>query len=496
MAGAKTAVIIGAGIGGITTSIYLARQGFQVTVYEKNSTPGGRCGQLNREGHRFDSGATIYLMPEIYRKIFETLNITPEDAFDSKPLPTLYKIFFENGPDLAFTPDKEKLGAQLERIEKGSAEKAYKLINDGYKNFQLATDHLLGRNFYRLLDFITLKNAVLLLKLKTYIRHTRYVKRFFRNDNLRMAFTFQNIYVGQDPYKAPALFSMLAAAELTEGSLFPVGGMFAVTQKLLSLAQESGVRFVYNEPVVKILTAGRKAEAVVLGNGSTIRAGVIVANADLPYVYKELLPDKKISDSINRMQYSCSAIVMHWGLKKTYSELEHHNVFLSESYKDNLRKIFRDKSLSSNPSFYIHAPARTDATAAPEGQDSLTVIIPCGHLDDANSTNWNELKNQARASVLSRLKKAGLTDVEENIKFEICFLPQTWKNLYNLTLGSTFGLGHNIFQMGYFRPKNRHKKYKNLYFAGGSTHPGNGIPLVLLSARLTSERIFKEQNNE
>jgi phytoene desaturase len=495
MAGDKTAVIIGAGIGGITTSIYLARQGFRVTVYEKNASPGGRCGQILRDGHRFDAGATIYLMPEIYRQVFKTLDITEESCFKSLPLPTLYQICFEDGMKIDFTPDKKSLYEQLEKIEKGSSAKAEKLITEGYRNFRLATGNLLDRNFYGLFDFITFRNALMLVQLKTHLRHTRYVKRFFKNENLQNAFTFQNIYVGQDPFSAPALFSMLAAAELTEGSLFPEGGMFAVTRKLVSLAEEAGVRFVYNSPVIKILTEKKKVTGVVLDNGSTIPAKIVICNADLPYVYRELLSDAKVSRRLDSMRYSCSAIVLHWGLKKTYPQLEHHNVFLSGSYRENLRKIFKDQSLSSNPSFYIHAPARTDSTAAPEGGDSVSVIIPCGHLANKSESEWNDLKDTARKSVVERLKKFGLSDIEENIKFEISLLPQNWKSFMNLTHGSTFGIGHNIFQMGYFRPHNRHRKFENLYFAGGSTHPGNGIPLVLLSAKLTAERIKKEQQS-
>lgn len=497
MSDKKTAIIIGAGIGGIATSIYLARKGFAVSVYEKNATPGGRCSQVVREGHRFDLGATIYLMPEIYRKEFESLGMTTNKLFETTPLETLYKIYFEDGFDLAFTTDKTKLREQLENIEKGSFENSQKLQREGYRLFELAIEKLIGKNFYRLSEFITVKNAILLIRLKTYVRHMTYIRRFFRNQHLRHAFTFQNIYVGQNPYTAPALFSMIPAAELTEGSLSPVGGMFAVTQRLVSEAENLGVRFIYNEPVVKIKTEGKIATGIILRNGSVIKASVIIANADLPYVYRELLPDKKPSNRLDRLQYSCSAIVLHWGLDKVYHQLGHHSVFLSDSYRNNLRKIFRDQSLSDRPSFYIHAPARSDSSAAPAGQDTLSVIIPAGHLNERKPQDWNELKDKARNYVIERLKKQGLTDIEEHIKFEFSYLPRTWESLFSLTKGATFGsLGHNIFQMGYFRPHNRHRKYKNMYFTGGSTHPANGIPLVLISARLTSERIFKEMQYE
>ena len=488
----KSVVIIGAGIGGIATSIYLVRKGFHVTVYEKNSSPGGRCSQVIRDGHRFDMGATIFLMPEIYRRVFKSLGFTLDECFEAKPITTLYTLHFGDGSVFSFSTDKSVLKEQLEKTEKGSFEKSQILLHKGYQFFQLATKNLLGRNFYHLFEFVTFRNALLLLKLKTYLRHMTFVRRYFKSPNLQKAFTFQNIYVGQNPCTAPALFAMLPAAELTEGTLFPIGGMFSITQKLVSLAKESGVIFNYNTPVTRIQTTKNQVKGIVLEDGSIIGADLIVANADLPYVYRELLPDSDQSKRIDRLRHSCSAIVLHWGLDKVYPQLSHHSVFLSDEYEANLDKIFKEHSLSPNPSFYVHAPVRSDPTAAPEGQDTFSVIIPCGHLDH-DDQNWNNLKNTARTSVIERLKKAGLTDIEEHIKFEICYLPQTWKSIYNLSKGATFGsLGHNIFQMGYFRPHNRHKFYKNLYFAGGSTHPGSGVPLVLLSARLTSERIIKE----
>jgi phytoene desaturase len=186
-------------------------------------------------------------------------------------------------------------------------------------------------------------------------------------------------------------------------------------------------------------------------------------------------------------------MVFHWGLDKMYPQLEHHSIFLSEQYRTNLDKIFNEKSISDKPSFYVHAPVKSDPSAAPPNQDTLSIVVPVGHLDEKQDHDWNKLKQTARAAIIERLKKLGMTDIDEHIKFEICYLPNTWKNIYNISRGSVFGsVGHNIMQMGYFRPHNRHDRYKNLYFVGGSTHPGNGVPLVLLSAKLTSERILKE----
>ena len=217
----RTAVIIGAGIGGIATAVYLAKNGYTVTVFEKNSSPGGRCGQLIRDGHRFDLGATMLMMPEIYNEIFASLGIPLFENDDITPLDDLYKIYFDNNEVIAFSTDKDKMKEQQEKIEPGSFEKSQKYVKDGYEIFQIGMHELIGRNFDNIFQFANFKNIGMLIKLKTYISNYRYVKKFFTNTHLRMAYTFQNIYVGQSPFNAPALFSMVPAAELTEGSFFP-----------------------------------------------------------------------------------------------------------------------------------------------------------------------------------------------------------------------------------------------------------------------------------
>jgi phytoene desaturase len=306
-----------------------------------------------------------------------------------------------------------------------------------------------------------------------------------------MAYTFQNIYVGQSPFDSPALFSMVPAAELTEGSFFPKGGMYSIVQKLLSEAISSGVIFHYNMPVKKITVKGKVAERIILQDNTEIKPDIIVANADLPYVYRELLPDKNKSRRLDNLKYSCSAISFHWALDKVYPQLGHHSVFLSDGFREGLDTIFKDKSISDTPSFYIHAPVRTDAGAAPPNHDTLSFIVGSGNLDKMKKQDWDLLKNKTREAVIKRLKQLGMEDIEQHIKFEISLTPETWEKACNISRGSVFGsLAHNLLQMGYFRPHNQHSRYKNLYFVGGSTHPGNGIPNVLLSAKLTAERIL------
>ena len=493
MTSKKSAAIIGAGIGGITTAIYLAKNGYDVSVFEKNSTPGGRCGQLIREGHRFDLGATMLIMPDIYREIFDSLGIPLFENNEIKPLEDLYKIYFDNNEVIVFSTDKEKMRIQHEKIEPGSYAKSQKYVTDGYEIFQIGIHKLIGRNFSNIFQFANFRNLGMLIKLKTYISNYRYVKKFFLNTHLRMAYTFQNIYVGQSPFDSPALFSMVPAAELTEGSFFPKGGMYKIVEKLLEKASSCGVKFHYNMPATKINIKGKRAESIIFQDGTEVKTDIIVANADLPYVYRELLPDHSKSRRLDRLKYSCSAICYHWGLDKVYPQLGHHSVFLSDGFRDGLDRIFKDKSISDHPSFYIHAPVRTDIAAAPANQDTLSFIVGSGHLDKMKKQNWEELKKSTRIALIHRLKQLGLEDIEQHIKFEICFTPENWERACNISRGSVFGsLAHNLKQMGYFRPHNQHSRYKNLFFVGGSTHPGNGIPNVLLSAKLTAEKILNK----
>jgi phytoene desaturase len=491
----KSVLIIGAGIGGIATAAFLARKGFDVKVFEKNPFPGGRCGQIKRDGHRFDLGATILLMPSIYKSVFDSLGLKFEECFDLKPLPSVYKIHFGNGDHLTFCQENSLMQDQLETIENNSYSKFQKYIYTGYRFFQDALRNLLSRNFYHFSEFATLKNFLLLIRLKTYLNHYSYVRRFFKHPDLRKAFTFQNIYVGQSPFNAPALFSMLPAAELTEGTFFPVGGMFRIVEKLVKTGQDYGVQYYYNNSVVKIDIQERRAKSILLSDGTSISADIIIVNADLPYAYRKLLPDPKISSRIDAMKYACSAIVFHWGLDKVFPGFEHHSVFLSGEYRENLNMIFNEKSISDKPSFYIHAPSRTDPSSAPPDGDTLSVIVPVGHIDEKYDQDWDKIKSIARFAVINRLIEEGFKDIEKHIKFEICYPPRAWENIYNVSRGSVFGsLSHNVMQMGYFRPHNRHDLYRNLFFVGGSTHPGNGVPLVLLSAKLTSERIIAESD--
>ena len=487
-----TAVVIGAGLGGIATAARLARAGFNVKVLEKNEAAGGRCSQFIRDGHRFDTGATLLLMPEVFAETYTALDERMEDHLELRRIDPTYQLRFEDGTELALTSNLNALEAQVEGIEPGSFGSLLRYLVEGHQAYHLCLDRFVGRNFYHFLDYFSLQNLPLLFKLKALVKHYDNIGNYFQDPHLKAAFTFQNMYLGLSPFDAPATYSLVQYTELADGVWFPIGGIYRVIESLVAIAEAHGVHFMYNTPVKRIIVEGDHAKGVVLQDGSLLQADVIVANADLPYVYSHLLPDRAEADHLERLKYTCSAIMFYWGVDTVYPQLGTHNVFLAGDYHASFDRIFKDHLLPDEPSFYVHAPARTDPSAAPTGEDTLMVLVPAGHLDGSTAQDWNALQSCARSAVLHRLASAGIVDLEQHLKFEVSYTPCDWLSIYNLAKGAAFGLSHNFMQVGYLRPQNRHHRYGNLYFVGSSTHPGTGLPMVLLSARLTTERILKE----
>ena len=491
----QTALVIGAGIGGIATAARLAKNGYDVTVLEKNDTAGGRCNQFTQGGHRFDIGPTLFLMPEVWEETFAALGEKMSDHLDLRRVDPTYKVYFDDGLQLELTSDIGKMQTQLEKVEKTAFSGFLNYIAEGNKHYKVSLEKFVGRNFLNIFEYFSLKNLPLIFQLKALGKHYNNTSRFFKDERLKAAFTFQNMYLGLSPYDAPATYSLLQYTELAEGVWYPIGGMYAGIQALVRIAEKLGVKFLYNTPVKQIKVENRKVQSVITKDGLEFTANIFVGNADLPYIYKELLPDLKEAKKLEDKLYTCSTIMFYWGVDKQYPQIAHHNVFLGGNYKASFDDIFEKHNLPESPSFYVHAPARTDEKAAPKGEETLYVLVPVGHLDARSGQDWDALVARARETVFARLaKEFGITDLKEHIKFEVVYQPKTWKERFNLEKGAAFGLSHSFWQVGYLRPQNRHKKYKNLYFAGASTHPGTGLPIVLLSARLTTERILKEAN--
>ena len=491
----KRVIIIGSGIGGIATAGYLAYKGYDVTIFEKNAYPGGRCGRYVQDEHRFDIGATFLMMPDVYENTYSAIGLSMTEELKLLRIDPIYRVKYPGEKEILFSSDLTRMQSQFEALENGSYGRFLKLLSKGFNIYEKSM-RMIDRNYYKFFDLSLIKYPFLLFKYKAFHNHYRYVSRFFKSDELRALFTFQNLYLGQNPFAASGMYAFLPFMEISDGVFFPEGGMHAVAESLLSAAKANGVKLVLNSPVTKIEISNKLANGVTLKDGSFHPADIIIANADLPYVYNNLLPPNRKAKRLNSLKYSCSAVVFHWGIDKVYPQLKQHTVFVSGSHKESCKKIFRDNSFAEEPSIYVHSPVKSDKSAAPENQDSISAIVHTGNIDETNRQDWEEIKVKARNAILKRFEEEGLSDFEKHIKFEICFTPDMWKSEFNLTRGGTFGsLAHNLLQMGFLRPDNHHKKYKNLYFVGGSTQPGSGMPLSLLSAKLVSERIERTNKN-
>ncbi len=487
----NSAIVIGAGVGGIATAAHLAQRGLHVTVIEKNDRPGGRCGRFSRDGHHFDSGPTLYVMPLVYQAEFAALGASVQEMLDLQRVDPTYHLYFDDGSRLALTSDMKQMQEQLEQFEAGSFDGMLRYMAEGHRHYHTSMERLVNRDFRSAGEFFSLRNLPLLWKIKPLARHYDHMSAYFADPRLKAAFTFQDVYMGLSPFDAPATFSLMPYSELAHGVWYPKGGMYQVVEALVRIARAAGVQFMMDTAVTQITVNDSQATGVLLADGRHLEADSVIANADLPYVYQKLLPPNDMGQKLDRKKYSCSTISFFWGVDKSYPNLPPHSLFLADDYRGNFDSIIDDLDLPQDPSLYIHAPTRLDPSLAPAGEDSIIAIVPVGHLAEDDSQNWRALRDRARQEVFRRLSTLGITDLASHIKFEVTYNPLSWRKRYNLVKGATHGLAHTLTQLGYMRPHNRHRQYRNLYFVGASTHPGTGVPTAIISGRLAAARLLQ-----
>lgn len=489
-------LVIGAGIGGIATAARLARHGYRVTVVEKGTQAGGRCDRLVRDGHTFDTGPTLFLFPDIFAQTFKDLGECMADHLELRRVDPGYHVHFGDGSTLRLTSDLDRMQAQLEAIEPGSFDGYLRYLDEARLHYELAIPKLIGRNFRSFAEQFNPRMLRLMYKVKLLTKHYTHMGKYFQDPRLKAAFTFQDMYLSLSPFEASATYSLFQYTEFADGVWLPKGGMYSLIEALTAIAEKRGVRFLYNAPVERINVANRRATGVTLANGQQLQADIVVANADLPYVYRCLLPDdnanQKRVQRLARKKYTYSAVMFYWGVDRQYPQFAPHNIFLADHYQQGFERVLSDHALPDEPTVYMHTPVQIDPTMAPAGHDTLVVVVPVGHITETAPQEWDAIQDRARQIVLQRLSQIGAYDLQEHIKFEVSFTPLDWQSRYNLTNGSTLGLGHNLSQLGYLRPHNRHEDYHNLYFVGASTHPGAGLPSSLLSAQFATERILQD----
>ncbi|KAJ3235459.1 hypothetical protein HDU78_005210 [Chytriomyces hyalinus] len=489
-------LIVGAGTGGTAMAARLARRGMAVTVVEKNDFVGGRCSLIEKDGFRFDQGPSMLMMPHAFEQTFADLGCQMSKVLDVRKCKTNYKIHFPDGDNITLSTDMTAMKDQLERIEPGSFDGYLGFLREAKYHHDKSFSMVLNRNYKHWWDLVTIENAVEACKLHILSTVWNRTKTFFKSDKLRKAFSFQSMYMGMSPYDAPGAYTLLDYSEATDGILYPMGGFNTVIKAMESIAKSNGATFRYSCPVKSIIVdkTSNLATGVLLENGEELTADIVVCNMDLVTAYSRLLPPTKITRSILKKNQSCSTISFYWGLDRKLPEdaFHGHNIFLAQDYKPSFDAIFKDHSLPESPSFYVQIPTRVDAAAAPEGKESVTILVPIGILTDAMTPQrMQALVSRARAVVIENMQKRipGCTDFEKWIESETVNTPFDWEEKFNLWNGSALGLSHEIMQVLYFRPQMRHEVFGNVFFVGASTHPGTGVPVVLCGARILEDEI-------
>lgn len=477
----KRVGVVGAGVGGLATAARLAHDGFKVEVFEKLPECGGRNHMLEDKGFKFDMGPSFVLMPDFFEEVFNYCGKNINDYLKLKVLDINYKIFYPDGDAFTVYKDQLRTKLELERIEKGSSFAFDRFIEETARIYGLVKPLLY--KCYSSLDLINPSYWSLLKELNVFESYWGLACRYFKTDKLRYAFTFEAMFMGVSPYQAPGFYSIISYTDHVQKIAHPMGGMYQIPLALEKMAKDFGAEVHYNTEVQKISVNGSLKLKTNAGDNSF---DTIVANADYSYTQCELLK-RKIPD----YKYSCSVYLIYLGLKRKLSGLEHHNLFFSGDLNKNLKEIFNDGVVSSDPSFYVHVPTITDASLAPEGKDIFYILIPVPNLVKQKE-DFAKSEEFLRGIVFNKINKTLNINLEDLIEVEHRFYPQDFIKNYNIKYGATFGLAHNLMQSAFFRPENIDRKIKNLYFVGASTQPGGGLPVVIASSRIVADLINKD----
>jgi phytoene desaturase len=485
-------LVIGAGPGGLAAALLLARGGVRVHVVERLPRLGGRCSAIEADGFRFDLGPTFFLYPLVLERIFRLIGRNLRADVPMVRLDPQYRLVFGGGGELRCTPDVARMRAAIAEFAPADAANLDRYLAEN-RHKMAAFTPVLERAFLGWKDLLSWDLIKLLPLLRPWRSVDSDLGRYFRDPRTRLAFSFQSKYLGMSPYNCPSLFTILSFLEYEWGVHHPIGGCSAVSEAMARIAEDTGVTFSLGEEVEAILFDGRKAVGVRTREGA-YRADAVVVNADFARAMRRLVPDhlrRRWSDRrIESKKYSCSTFMMYLGIEGLYDEVDHHTIYTSADYEQNLQDITTGKALTADTSFYVQNAGVTDSSLAPPGHSTLYVLAPVANL--GGGADWAKLAPAFRRTVLDQLRKVGLEDVERRIRFEKVITPADWAGLYEVFRGATFNLAHNLGQMLHLRPRNRFEDVDGVYLVGGGTHPGSGLPVIYESARITSRLLLRD----
>lgn len=492
----KRAVIIGSGFGGVGLAAMLAKAGYAVDVYEKNESLGGRASVFDAEGFHFDMGPSWYLMPDVFERYFALLGEDVADHLNLVKLSPSYRVFFKDKQRVVdLYSDLARDAATFEAMEPGAGTALAEYLRQAKKKYDIGVGRFVYKNYDHFRDFLTREFLLEGRKLSVFISMHRYVKRFFKNPDVQKMLQHTLLFLGNSPYNAPALYSMLSHVDLGQGVFYPMGGIGKVIEAIVNIGKKHGVQFHTNALVENIETENGKACGIRLANGEFVPADIVISNTDLFHANMQLLnAEEREHDAAywEKKVMAPSAFLLYLGTSKKFSSITHHNLVFSKDWKQNFTEIFDAPVLPSDPSFYVCAPSVTDASVAPEGSENLFVLVPIA----AGLTLTAEQLDAYEQKILTTMEtEMGMDGLRAAITYRRRFAVDDFAARYHSYRGSGLGLSHTIMQTAIFRPNTYSKKVKDLYFVGADTNPGIGMPMCLVSAQLVYKRLIGDTSD-
>ena len=487
-------VVVGGGLGGLAAAIRLAYAGHRVQLFEKNERVGGKLNIVEADGYRFDTGPSLFTMPWVVRELWSSVGRDVRDALDIRPLDPVCRYRWRDGQSFEHHAGLAELVAELNRLDPRDGPAFFRFMAWAARIYQATSEPFLLAPFEGLRDFVTprfLRDAPALDPLRTV---DQAVRRFFHSPYLHQVFNRYATYNGSSPYRAPATFCIIPYIEFAEGGWYLGGGMYSLARAMLGLALELGVEVETGADVVEVEVVGGRAVGVRLGQGRSVAADRVVVNVDALHALRHLVaPEHRRVFSnrrIERYEPSCSGFVLLLGVDRDYPELAHHNIFFSQDYPAEFRAIFDLKVPAPDPTVYVAVTARSDQDHAPPGHLNLFVLVNAPATSDR--FRWEREGGAYRDLVVRALERAGLTDLERHIRFERRITPADFAERYRAWRGAIYGPSSNSRMAAFVRPPLRSPDVRGLYFVGGATHPGGGIPLVLLGGRAVAAAIARD----
>lgn len=484
----KKVIIVGAGIGGIATSVRLASRGYQVDVFESESSAGGKLTEFAEKGYRFDFGPSLFTLPSLVDELFDIAGVEKRKHFSYARLEESCKYFFEDGLQINAYSDHEKLGKEIKSKTGVDPVIVKKYLDHSKLIYDTTKPVFLERSLHKISSFLNYDTIKAISKIHQFdlmdSMHQANVKRI-KEPHLVQLFDRYATYNGSNPYQAPGILNLIPSLEHIDGSYFPKGGMYSITKALANLAEKIGVRFHFNQQVDEIYLKNSRAVGVRIGK-KTHSADIIVSNMDVYLTYKHLLKDYLPPQKTLSQERSSSALVYYWGISKKFEQLGLHNIFFSKDYKKEFDSLFTEKLISDDPTVYINITSKLNPSDAPKGHENWFVMI---NAPSIAKQNWSEIKETTKKNVIEKLSRILHIDVAQLINYEFITDPILIESKTLSHKGSLYGTSSNSKMAAFLRHPNFAKKIKNLYFCGGSVHPGGGIPLCLMSAKIVDSLI-------